>query len=181
MTIKMALVALSSAVLIAAFGTEVDVWPVRDRFHVTSLDGTWDFTLTRNEPTNEVNTVLKKSGKIKVPGCWEAQGFKMRQYGNEMEDLTGVYTRTFDYEKRWEGKRVILRFDGVLFGFNVKVNGFDVGCMEEKGSAFNMYQFDVTDALNNRENTLEVAVRTRYEAEWPRCGMPRMKSASLRQ
>ncbi|MBR0197914.1 MAG: hypothetical protein IJQ34_07250 [Kiritimatiellae bacterium] len=153
------------AVLVAgaAFGTEVDVWPVRDRFHVTSLDGTWDFTLTRNEPTNEVNTVLKESGKIKVPGCWETQGFKMRQYGNEMEDLTGVYTRTFDYEKRWDGKRVILRFDGVLFGFKVKVNGVEVGGMEEKGSAFNMYQFDITEALNtgNDENVLEVAVRTR--------------------
>ena len=151
---------------VAAFGAsavaaEVDVWPVRDRFHVTSLDGTWDFRLTRNEPTNEVNTVLKESGKIKVPGCWETQGFKMRQYGNEMEDLTGVYTRTFDYENRWEGKRVILRFDGVLFGFKVKVNGIDVGGMEEKGSAFNMYQFDITDALKKGENTLEVAVRTR--------------------
>ena len=72
--------------------------------------------------------------------------------------MSGLYVRNFRWNYRWEGQRVILRFDGVLFGYEVWLNGKYVG---RWGSAYNMAQWDVTDKLVKGRNTIAVKVITR--------------------
>lgn len=133
-----------------AFFGRVDglVYPVRDRIECESLNGTWDLSIDGG-PWQ----------KAQVPGTWENQGFKRAEYSTCVPDTCGRYRRTFAWNAyRYEGRRVIVRFDGVMYGFSLFVNGTKVG---EADSAYNLSQFDVTDALVKGENVLEVLVKGR--------------------
>jgi len=61
------------------------VYPLREADEITSLDGEWDFTLVRNDD-EKPDAVTRESGKIRVPGNWETQGYKHPQYGNQMQN-----------------------------------------------------------------------------------------------
>ena len=134
------------------------VYPVREAGEIVSLDGEWDFSLVRNDD-EKPDTVKCESGKIRVPGNWEPQGYKIPQYGNQMQNLTGTYVRSFDYDPKWEGRKVMLRLDGVLFGYDLEING--VRIVSDVTSAFNLHQFDITAALKNGKNEIKVIVKTR--------------------
>lgn len=141
------------------------IYPKRDRLFTTSLDGTWAFKLVKGLETpdelkgwNEPGYDTREWDDIAVPGNWETQGFKEPQYGNQIDEMSGFYVRNFRWDYRWEGQRVILRFDGVLFGYEVWVNGQYVG---RWGSAYNLAQWDVTDKLVKGRNTIAVKVITR--------------------
>ena len=156
-------VALSAC--LAADGKEDVFHPVRDRAETTSLNGEWDFELAG------------RRGKIRVPGNWETQGWKTPQYGCVVDDMTGIYRRTFDFSPRWKGRRVVLRFDGVLFGLEVEINGKAVGT-NDGASAFNLVQFDITDALREGVNEIVCRVRSRSRTwlcdtndDWGICGI----------
>ena len=124
---------------------QAKVYPIRDRLFTKSLNGTWNFALG------------EKKGFIEVPGNWETQGWKNPTYGNQIEELTGVYSREFTLNKR-EDQRYILRFDGVLFSFKVYVNEQEIGSF---GSAYQLAQWDVTDAVVVGINKIRVEVSTR--------------------
>ena len=160
-----AVAALSFAPVASA--AEEWVYPVRDA-SVVSLDGEWNFSLAVNEPHDPAkpsyenpDTVLRTNGTIRVPGNWETQGYKVAQYGNQIQNLTGVYSRTFAWRDEWKGRKVTLRLDGVLFGYDVEINGARVAA--NVTSAFNEHQFDVTSALKEGENEIRVTVRTRAD------------------
>ena len=141
------------------------IYPKRDRLFTTSLDGTWAFKLVKGLTTpdelkgwSEPGYDTREWDDIQVPGNWETQGLKSPQYGNQIDEMSGFYVRNFRWNYRWEGQRVILRFDGVLFGYEVWLNGKYVG---RWGSAYNMAQWDVTDKLVKGRNTIAVKVITR--------------------
>lgn len=141
------------------------IYPKRDRLFTVSLDGTWAFKLAKGLATpdelqgwNEPGYDTRSWDDIAVPGNWETQGFKSPQYGNQIDEMSGYYVRNFRWNYRWEGQRVILRFDGVLFGYEVWLNGKYVG---RWGSAYNLAQWDVTDKLVKGRNTIAVKVITR--------------------
>ena len=141
------------------------IYPKRDRLFTTSLDGTWAFKLVKGLDTpaemkgwNEPGYDTREWDDIAVPGNWETQGLKSPQYGNQIDEMSGFYVRNFRWNYRWEGQRVILRFDGVLFGYEVWLNGKYVG---RWGSAYNLAQWDVTDKLVKGRNTIAVKVMTR--------------------
>lgn len=95
---------------------------------------------------------------IPVPGHWELYGFAKPTYA-EVEAGTGMYRHTFNVPPDWRGKRVMLRFDGVLYGIHVWINGKSVGSW---ASSFNPVTFDVTDALvPGEEQLVAVKVTTR--------------------
>ena len=158
--------ATSSADLPAADFTGMrHIYPKRDRLFTTSLDGTWAFKLVKGLDTpgelkgwNEPGYDTREWDDIQVPGNWETQGLKSPQYGNQIDEMSGLYVRNFRWNYRWEGQRVILRFDGVLFGYEVWLNGKYVG---RWGSAYNLAQWDVTDKLVKGRNTIAVKVITR--------------------
>ena len=141
------------------------IYPKRDRLFTTSLDGTWAFKLVKGLDTpdgmkgwNEPGYDTREWDDIAVPGNWETQGLKDPQYGNQIDEMSGFYVRRFRWNPSWEGQRVILRFDGVLFGYEVWLNGKYVG---RWGSAYNLAQWDVTDKLVKGRNTIAVKVMTR--------------------
>ena len=107
---------------------------------------------------------------IDVPSCVEMRGFgspgytnstyphadlshptnaafatiRDRQSGQPDYNPVSSYRRTFTVPKEWEGRRVILRFDGVYSAYNVWVNGKKAGYAEDSKLPS---EFDITDYL----------------------------------
>ena len=143
-----------------------EFYPVRERMLTCSLNDTWKFEIFKGlEIPAEYEDWINPSYNdydwynIAVPGNWETQGFKIPEYGRDIEEYTGLYRTSFKFDEVWKGKNVILRFDGVHFGYECYLNGRKVG---EFGSAFNLCQFDITPYLNTEgDNILCVKVSTR--------------------
>ena len=156
-----AVAAVAVAEAVSAYGFEPDaqrvIHPVRDRIQVESLNGTWDFRFAGEETWRT----------CRVPGTWETQGFLRPRYQSGQADMTGCYHRVFNADPRWKGRHVILRFDGVLHEYDVRVNGQDVG---GGVASYCLHQFDITDALRDGENALDVTVRNKgYSSGFNRC------------
>ncbi len=145
-------------VTIAAFAYVV---PDQSANWKLSLNGDWKFQF------NGVATGFERAdfddskwSNIRVPGNWEMQGFEDPRYGTP-EPGTGYYRRTFQVPNSWTSRRVWLRFEGVLWGFEVWVNGHSAGKFE---SGFNRSEFDVTDLLvKGRPNALALRVYRRFK------------------
>ena len=135
--------------------------PDSDAQWQTSLNGDWTFKL--NGPAAEfVQPEFDDSAwaKIRVPGNWEMQGFEEPIY-KEPREGQGLYRRKFAVPDAWRGRRLILRFDGVLFGYECWLNGARVGSFE---SGFNRCDFDVTSLVKlGAANTLAVRVYRRFK------------------
>lgn len=111
------------------------------------LDGTWNFRFNDGEPT-----------EIKVPGNWELQGFCEPQYGKDLKDNHGTYSKSVFVPKSWKGKCVLIDLDGVCFGYTLTVNGKNIGTF---ASAFTLRSHDITKAIRfGKENTIEIDVCT---------------------
>lgn len=106
-----------------------------------SLNGKWDFEI--------VGRPAKHS--ITVPGEWEMQGFTV----NEGE--TAVFSRDIEIPADWKNNIVKIRFDGVSSNAIMKVNGIRLG--EHEGS-FVCFEVDITAAIHEGKNLLQVEVQT---------------------
>ncbi|MCD6287481.1 MAG: DUF4981 domain-containing protein, partial [Candidatus Hydrogenedentes bacterium] len=127
----------------------------------TSLNGRWRFIM--DGPANEFyRTGFDDSTWkfITVPGNWELQGFEKPRYRTPADKI-GLYRRTFDVPDEWNSRRVFIRFDGVLYGFEFWVNGKRAGKFE---SAFNRSEFDITNLIKRGStNILAVRVYRRFK------------------
>jgi hypothetical protein len=120
---------------------------------------TWDFYCTSG----------RKSGywtNIRVPSCWEQEGFGNYNYGRDYKtfgknyrfhDEEGIYKKNFFVPASWKNKEIAIVFEGSMTDTEVKINGKTVGPVHR--GAF--YQFSY--AINNflipgKENRLEVIV-----------------------
>src|SRR5437867_532352 len=112
--------------------------------HVVSLDGTWRFKLEqakgKYDQRGETGKIAidypekiesfyapdYKEGDgwsdIKVPGNWEMAGLSPATY-NQPDNASGFYRLSFDVPKAWEGRKVLLNFDGVQNGAEIWLNG----------------------------------------------------------
>lgn len=113
------------------------------------LNGEWDFET--------------ESGKTKilVPFCPESvlSGYAGNiRYGEKLK-----YTRTFSVPDDWRG-RVILHFGAVSRECEVKVNGTAV-CTQD--NAYLPFSADVTSALKDGENTLQVTAINDLSPDFP--------------
>jgi len=105
-----------------------------------------------------------KSGKwttIKVPSCWELQGFGKYDYGFAKDSIRGkeqgLYKYEFTVPTSWKDKQVNLHFEGVMTDAEVKVNGQSAGEIHQ--GAFYAFQYDISSLLNfGSRNLLEVTV-----------------------
>lgn len=131
-----------------------------------SLNGEWRFKYFASSDVGDAQKFSEPSFNVSkwplipVPSHWELHGYTEPQYAGKVVEGTGLYRRNFTVPKSWNGQRVFLRFEGVLYGLSAYVNGKAVG---EWGSSYNPATFDVTDALSSsgEENTLAVRVTTR--------------------
>lgn len=105
--------------------------------------------------------------EITVPSCWELQGYGGMHYTDvwylfpinppfvPSENPTGIYRRKINVSEQWNGRKNILRFEGVSSAFDVWVNGRYVGY--SKVSRLSS-EFDITPFLCPGENQITVRV-----------------------
>ncbi len=107
---------------------------------VLSLDGTWDFALSEGTPWST----------IRVPGCWEAQGY------SKHIDGPACYRREVLIPSAWAGQRIFVEFDAVSYACTVRCNGEKVG--EHRG-LWTPFAFDITAAVRSGQpNVIELEV-----------------------
>lgn len=120
----------------------------------------WEFFCTDGRNSGKWTT-------IKVPSCWELQGFGTYQYGMPfygkenppgIANEQGKYKYKFKLPKEWEGRVVRLVFDGVMTDCEALINGRRCGYLHQ--GAFYRFKSDVSDRIyfGEKENVLEVTV-----------------------
>ncbi|MDE6758351.1 MAG: hypothetical protein K2J89_03615 [Clostridia bacterium] len=163
---------------------------LNERYHssmVKVLNGDWDFVFydkIRNMPL-EINTDEMQFDSVKVPGCWQYQGYEFPFYINtrymfDIKDMPlvpadkGHYGKNYRtqngesgvevfnsvglYRKKFVIKKTsrnILTFLGVSSCVQLYVNGFYVGYGE---GSHNTHEFDVTKYLLDGEAENEIVV-----------------------
>lgn len=104
----------------------------------------------------------RKSGqwdKIRVPSCWELEGFGGYNYGHDKERFseTGTYRTNFVLPDSWKNRRIFIVFDGSMTDTKVKVNGKQAGDIHQ--GSFYRFKREITPYVSfNKENILEVEV-----------------------
>ena len=145
-----------------------------------SLNGTWQFELfERPELVPDDWMTADRGDDMPVPSHWQLAG-ELTPTGNQYGHIsrphytnwaypwpidppfvptdcnpTGVYRLRLVVPDDWRGMRKIVRFDGVDGCTTLACNGREVGL--HKGSRL-MAEFDLTDFLQDGENTLAVRV-----------------------
>jgi len=104
------------------------------------LDGVWEFSLGENAPWS----------MIRVPGCWEEQGF------SKLIDGPARYRKLINIPSHWRGLNIFAGFNAVSYACRAWLNGVEVGYHEGMWTSFT---FDVTAAARPGEsNLLELEV-----------------------
>jgi beta-galactosidase len=149
---------------VAAAGAD----PRAETPYTRSLDGTWRFAYA-DRPADAPD--FAESGdwaEVTVPHVWQQDGYDRPIYRNVPSEIapydpprvpddlnpTGSYLRTVDLPADWDGRRTLLRFEGVTSGYFVWVNGEYVGYDQ---GGMTPAEFDVTGAVHPGGN--EIAVR----------------------
>ncbi len=141
-----------------------------DRFQL--LNGEWKFRYYSSiydvtESFYEKGYDVSGFDQVTVPGVWQMDGYDTHQYTNIRypfpfdppyvpQDIPcGAYVHNFEYHREKKASKAFLNFEGVDSCFYVWVNGAYAGYSQV---AHATSEFDVTDLLNEGENTLAVLV-----------------------
>ena len=141
-----------------------------DRFQL--LNGEWKFRYYSSiydvtESFYEKGYDVSGFDQVTVPGVWQMDGYDMHQYTNIRypfpfdppyvpQDIPcGAYVHNFEYHREKKAPKAFLNFEGVDSCFYVWVNGAYAGYSQVPHATS---EFDVTDLLNEGENTLAVLV-----------------------
>ena len=120
------------------------ILPVTEPQMKKSLNGEWKLKVVEGITDEKTVPAADDTWRmIPVPGCWEAYGFCKPTY-HKADSLTGYYRTKFTVPAAWNGQRIIIRFDGVLYGYDLWINGKAVGSWR---SGYNTSLFDITDFL----------------------------------
>ena len=136
-----------------------------------SLNGTWSAMADANESgetkayqtTAFPENAIKSDGwaQVDLPCTFDAIGPDMKKYHG-----TCWFRRSFSVPESWEGRRIVLHFEGINNQAKVWVNGLLVG---ETLDPFLPCELRIAHALNyGGKNTIAVAVNN----EHPHSGMP---------
>jgi len=161
---KQALAALLLVGSIAAVSGQLkEVCPIMDPQWTQSLDGKWKFKYFASSSAGTDSGFYRPSydasswSETPVPSHWELQGFAPPKY-KHVDKGIGLYRTTFRVPKGWGGRRIFVRFEGVLYGFDLWVNGKAIGSWS---SSYNPSTFEVTDSVKmGKDNVLAVQVTT---------------------
>jgi beta-galactosidase len=142
---------------------DVAMVPETSQFFRQSLNGNWKFQYFSGSRTpldegfHRTDFAAADWPEIPVPSHWESHGFAPPKYKHVDEGI-GLYWRTFSIPSEWANRRVFLRFEGVLYGFEAWVNGELAGTWS---SSYNPATFDITRFLRpGKSNILAVRVTT---------------------
>lgn len=123
--------------------------PIMERTEWKNLNGLWDYAII--EKGKHTPSVF--DGKILVPFAVESSLPGVGKTVGAEKEL--VYRRSFDVPSSWKGKRVLLHFGAVDWKTDVWVNDVKVG---SHTGGFTPFSFDITEALQGKNNTLMVKV-----------------------
>lgn len=123
--------------------------PIMERTEWKNLNGLWDYAII--EKGKHTPSVF--DGKILVPFAVESSLSGVGKTVGAEKEL--VYRRSFDVPSSWKGKRVLLHFGAVDWRTDVWVNDVKVG---SHTGGFTPFSFDITEALQGKNNTLLVKV-----------------------
>ena len=141
-----------------------------DRFQL--LNGEWKFRYYSSiydvtESFYEKGYDVSGFDQVTVPGVWQMDGYDTHQYTNIRypfpfdppyvpQDIPcGAYVHNFEYHREKKAPKAFLNFEGVDSCFYVWVNGAYAGYSQVPHATS---EFDVTDLLNEGENSLAVLV-----------------------
>ncbi|MDY2627631.1 MAG: glycoside hydrolase family 2 TIM barrel-domain containing protein [Lachnospiraceae bacterium] len=149
-----------------------------------SLNGQWRFSYAER-PDERIRDFWKPDydaadwDLIQVPGHMETQGYGQNQYVNTMyawdgiEDVrpprvrrdnpVGSYVKDFELPAQYEGKRLVLSFEGVSTAMYLWINGTFAGYAED---SFTPSEFDVTELVHAGTNRICVEVYKYSSASW---------------
>ena len=132
------------------------ILPVTDPKMEMSLNGEWQLKVVEGITSDkQVPATDDTWRQIPVPGCWEAYGFCKPKY-DSASALTGYYRTTFSIPEVWKGQHIVIRFDGVLYGYDLWINDKAVGSWR---SGYNTAMFDITPYLNRKNQQQDIALR----------------------
>lgn len=135
------------------------VLPVTDPQMKKSLNGEWNLKVIRGITDDQTVPIVDGTwNTIPVPGCWEAYGFCRPKYDSP-NPLTGYYRTTFTVPQAWKGRRIVIRFDGVLYGYDLWINGKQAGSWR---SGYHTALFDITDYLKGGDEQLAMRVISQF-------------------
>lgn len=148
-----------------------------------SLNGTWKFFFVSNTDERPGKSAffgddadVSTWDNIEVPSCWEMKGYDKPVYANVNYPFVdnpptitlrsefigqlgtnpvGSYRRTFTLPEGWNGKRVVLHFDGIYGAAYVWMNGEYVGYSQ---GANTDAEFEVSSIARTGENNVSVQV-----------------------
>lgn len=123
--------------------------PIMERTEWKNLNGLWDYAII--EKGKHTPSVF--DGKILVAFAVESSLSGVGKTVGAEKEL--VYRRSFDVPSSWKGKRVLLHFGAVDWRTDVWVNEVKVG---SHTGGFTPFSFDITEALQGKNNTLMVKV-----------------------
>ncbi len=168
---------LLTAVQIVAAQAPVEIGNVHARTTI-SLDGTWNTIVDpydiglgsriyeNAKPKTKSELIeydFDKSPKLHVPGDWNTQRDSLLFYEGPM-----WYQRYFPYQKK-AGARTFLYFGAANYYSRVWLNGKKLG---EHTGGFTPFDFEVTDELQDGENSVVVEVDNTRHLE----GVPSLKT-----
>ena len=159
--LALSLIATSHAISAAQLS---NAYPDQDERWRTSLNGTWNLKYIADSSPG-ADAEFYRPGfdargwkETPVPSHWELEGFATPKY-KHVDKGMGLYRHTFRMPSGWDGRRVFLRFEGVLYGFDAWVNGQPIGSW---ASSYNSSTFDITDVVKaGGKNLLAIQVTTR--------------------
>lgn len=136
---------------------------------VRTLSDDWKFFRGAQDQPTAVNYDDSSWESVKIPHDWAiAEPFIMDGNGDTGKlpwKAEGWYRKSLDIPSTYNGKRVVLIFDGVMAFPEIYVNGTLAGKWDYGYNSFNV---DVTDYLNfGGKNTLAVYADTReHDSRW---------------
>jgi len=137
------------------------------------LNGAWKFNWVRkpaDRPAEFYKLGYDVTGweEIPVPSNWQMHGYGIPIYTNAKHPFEanppyipheynpiGSYRREFTVPENWDGRQVIIHFDGVKSAFYLWVNGEEVGYSQD---SMTPAEFNITKYLREGENVLAVEV-----------------------
>lgn len=123
--------------------------PIMERTEWKNLNGLWDYAIIEKGK----HTLSVFDGKILVPFAVESSLSGVAKKVGAEKEL--VYRRSFEVPSSWKGKKVLLHFGAVDWKTDVWVNDVKVG---SHTGGFTPFSFDITEALQGKNNTLMVKV-----------------------
>ncbi|WCJ39089.1 Beta-galactosidase [Euphorbia peplus] len=148
----------------------------KDLPFVKSLSGFWNFFLAPSPtrvPSKFYDPTFQDSEwkTLPVPSNWQMHGFDRPIYTNVVypfpldppyvpeDNPTGCYRTYFQIPKEWQGRRILLHFEGVDSAFGAWINGVSVGYSQDSRLPA---EFEITDFCypcdSGKNNVLAVQV-----------------------